>query len=350
MSDRDQRTRLTYLINAVDYGGAEVGMVRLLSGLPPDRFEVTVITLKGAEPKLAAQLPSEVTVHELNLTDQPTTGAIRTLFGSVRRADVLVGSLYPSVVLGAVFGTMFRVPRRYTWKHNTSKGSGLSRALNRLSFRLSDAVLVDSAATRELVIRWGTDESRTVQLPISGIDTDSYPTATYDTSSPVRIGTVGSLTLQKGYPELLKCAERLPKYEFHVIGSGPLREDLEAGPDNVVLHGTVSHDELLELRASFDVYFQPSRYEGLCITAIEAMGSGLPVVASAVDGLTESVVDGETGYLVGQGDIDGYCDRLEELADDHQLRAEFGSRARTRVEDRYSQTAFVEAFTDLVEE
>ncbi len=341
--------KLTYIINAIDYGGAEIGMIRLLSGLDESAFDVTVVTLKGADPTLEADLPAHVRLMELQLDTGPTIGTVRSLLGAVRRADVLVGSLYPSIVVGSVLATITRVPGVYTWKHNTSEGSGLTTALNKLSFRLSDAVLVDSKATWELVSQWGVSEERIKKLPISGIDLDEYPDVNHwGTGS--RIGTVGSLILQKGYPELLACAERMPEYEFHVVGEGPLADELERGPENVIVHGTVSQDELYALWGSFDVYFQPSRWEGLCITAIEAMASGLPVVASAVDGLTESVVDGETGFLLEQGDVDGYCSKLRELAADPELREKFGTAGRTRVAEAYSVDALVDGFREVTAE
>ncbi|WP_394740085.1 glycosyltransferase family 4 protein [Natronococcus roseus] len=349
MSRSQSRPTLTYLINALEYGGAEIGMLRLLSGLETEEFDVTVVTLRGAEPALERDLPDHVTLEQLALDEGVGVGKLRTLVRTIRAADLLVGSLYPSVVVGAVGGTALRVPTIFSWKHNTTAGGRLSRLVNKLTFRLSDRVLVDSDATRRLISEWGIGDQRIVKLPISGIDVDDHPPADHiATGSDVRIGTVGSLTLQKGYPELLACARRLPEYEFHVVGDGPLADEIAQGPDNVVLHGTVSQDELQELWQSFDIYFQPSRWEGLCITAIEGMASRLPVVASAVDGLTESVVDGETGYLVDQGDIEGYCSRLTELATDPDRRSQFGTAGRDRVQAEYSAEAFAATFREVV--
>lgn len=348
-ANASSRPNLTYLINAIDYGGAEIGMVRLLSGLDEEEFDVTVVTLKGADPTLVEDLPDHVSLLELGFDSGFRVHGLRSLVGAIRKADVLVGSLFPAIVIASVLGTVTRVPAVYTWKHNTTEGSVVSRAINKLSFRLSESVLVDSEATRELVIRWGVSDHRIRKLPISGIDVDDYSAVDHEgVGDDVRIGTIGSLTEQKGYPELLACAARLPEYEFHVVGDGPLAEELDWGLDNVVRHGTVTQEELKTLLPSFDVYFQPSRWEGLCITAIEGMASGLPVVGSSVDGLTESVVHGETGYLVEQGNVDGYRSRLEELGNDPELRAQLGAAGRERVRNAYSVDAFVDEFRDLV--
>ena len=345
------RLNLTYLINKIDYGGAEIGAVRLLSGLDHDQFDVTLATLKEINPDLKAELPDRVTIHELRLNSKPSFRDTRGLWRSISNADVLVGSLFPSIVLGSMAGTVCRVPKIYVWRHNTTEIGRFRKQANLLSFRLADGVFVDSNSTKTIVSGWGIADSAITILPLSGIEIDDFPRVTHTRSeTSVRIGTVGRLVEQKGYPELLECAARLPEFEFHIVGDGSLSEDLKRSPDNVVLHGRVEQDELYRLWRSFDVYFQPSRHEGLCITAIEAMACGLPVVASDVNGLTESIVDGTTGYLVPQGDIGGYCDALSTLADDPPLRSEFGTAGRHRVEERYTRAALAVNFTAAVRE
>ncbi len=343
------RLQLTYLINKIDYGGAEIGMVRLLSGLDPGVFDVTAVTLKAANPDLTSELPDFVELEQLNLHSSISLGALCSLRRRIAESDILVCSLFPSIVVGSILGTVSRVPRIYVWRHNTTKIGRLRTVSNVLSIRLSDGVLTDSESTHELVRSWPTGDIPVTVLPLSGIELATFPIVEHrETAGTVRIGTVGRLVDQKGYPELIECAKRCPEYEFHVVGDGPLADELERAPPNVTAHGFVDQDELDRLWESFDLYFQPSRYEGLCITAIEAMACGLPVVASDVDGLSESIVDRETGYLVSQGDIDEYCDRLDALANDAERRAQFGAAGRERVKSEYSMTALADEFQQVV--
>ncbi len=343
------RPKLTYLINKVNYGGAEIGMVRLLSGLNPEEFDVTAVTLKEAHPDIIDELPDSVSVHDLNLHESLSVTKLRTLYRQISDTDILVCSLYPAILIGPVIATLSRVPHVYVWRHNTRGISWLRKQLNLVAFRLADGVLADSEATAELVAKWGVDRSRISVLPLSGIDVDRFPTANHrDSAEPIRIGTVGRLVEQKGYPELIECAKRLPAYEFHVVGDGPLAAEFDRAPKNVIVHGRVEQAELDRLWESFDIYFQPSRYEGLCITAIEAMAAELPVVASAVNGLTESIVHEETGYLVAQGDIDGYCEALEQLASNPDQRSQFGAAGKRRVRDQYSMNALATKFRNTI--
>lgn len=344
------RPKLVYIINSIDYGGAEIGMIRLLSELEPTEFDVTIVTLQRSVPDLISKLPDHVSVHELGIDSKIELHKLIPLRKIISKSDILVCSLFHSVVAGSIIGsTLFRSPKIYSWRHNTDSVQGLRKLLYSISYYLSDGILVDSESTKELVLNWGINERRISVLPLAGVDIDEYPSVNdYTSKGRIRIGTVARLLEQKGYPELIKCAEKLPDYEFHIIGDGPLSEMIQQSPDNVISHGRVSDDKLRRLWGTFDIYFQPSRYEGLCITAIEAMASGLPVVASNVDGLSESIVDGKTGYLVKQGDIEAYCSRIQELASSPEMRRKFGEAAKNRAHERYSSEALANQFRNVI--
>jgi glycosyltransferase involved in cell wall biosynthesis len=101
-----------------------------------------------------------------------------------------------------------------------------------------------------------------------------------------------------------------------------------------------------ELPGYFDraaVVVCPSRREGYGVVARQAMAHARPVVATAVGGLAEAVVDGETGLLVPAGDVAGIRAALERLLGDDGLRTRLGARGRERVQERYSRTVAAEA-------
>jgi glycosyltransferase involved in cell wall biosynthesis len=139
--------------------------------------------------------------------------------------------------------------------------------------------------------------------------------------------------------------------DFEIAGSGPLLEQCrqevqDAEVDNITFRGFV--DDLPAFLRNGDVYVQPSTSEGLCVTVPEAMACGLPVVGSAVGGIPESVVEGETGYLVDPHDVEGFESRIRELLEDAPQRDRFGRRGRDRVEERYSQRVLVGEFEQLL--
>lgn len=346
--------RLTYLITGLQYGGANIGMARLLSELSPTEFDITVASVARTDPDVVPLLPDHVDLVQCDLDSKLAFHRLRPLIGVLRETDVLVCSLFHATMAGTVLGSLLRVPTIMIWHHNTAHPNSSRPAGYRIVNRLADRVLADSEAVeRELVERYGMDRDDISQLPIAGVDTTKFsPEAgRHEGGQDVtRVATVGRLTEQKGYPDLLTCARRLGEdFDFHVAGAGPELETLEANaPANVTFHGKIPDDEMAEFYASADVYFQPSRWEGLCMTVIEAMACGLPVVASAVGGIEESTVEGETAFCCKPGDVDCFIERIEQLGTDADLRATMGRAGRDRVKEHYSANALATAFREAL--
>lgn len=128
-------------------------------------------------------------------------------------------------------------------------------------------------------------------------------------------------------------------------------EDLDAS-DVIHLWGArfESEEDLVRAIASCDILCSTSEYEGFGLTLVEGMACGLPVVATAVGGVTDIVVDGVTGYLVDPGDIDPFTERLQHLADSAELRSKMGAAARERAESRFSLDLMAASFTGLYRE
>jgi glycosyltransferase involved in cell wall biosynthesis len=359
MSAPDQSNRsarrpdITYLITGLGRGGAEIGMVRLLTELDDRGYDITVVSLRATPDEVSGELPDDIGVHRLGFESRPGVGAVRAALHAFRTADVVVCSLFHAVLAGAVLGVALRRPSVLLWQHSTEYFGVGRRRVARWCYAVADGVLADSAAVAAMLHEMGVPGEKTHVLPIAGIDTDRFTVAT-GRGEGVDVGTVGRLVPAKGYDTLLACAARLnPEVTVHVIGDGPLREELESRAAEldgatVEFHGGLYGADFVEALSSLDVYCQPSRAEGLCMTAIEAMACGLPVVASDVGGLSESVIDGETGYLVTPDDVDAFVERIEGLLDDPERRQEFGRRGRERVLERYSQAAFADAFEEVL--
>jgi glycosyltransferase involved in cell wall biosynthesis len=172
-----------------------------------------------------------------------------------------------------------------------------------------------------------------------GIDLDRFRTAepALPSDGPV-IGTVGRLDTQKAHRVLLEAAplvlERHPNARFVFVGDGPLRARLEdqaaalGVQDTVIFTG--ARDDVPRWLASFDVFVLPSLFEGLCYAVIEAQAAGVPVVATPVGGVRETVIDEETGILVPPADSQATARAilrlLERPEDGRRLAAEASAR------------------------
>lgn len=151
--------------------------------------------------------------------------------------------------------------------------------------------------------------------------------------------TVGYLSAEKGVEDLLPLAaavrQSCPLVWFVVAGEGPLRSRLEREVRRrdlpIRLAGFWPPEELPALMAAADVFVFPSRQEGLGSALLEAMASGLPVVATRVGGIPELVEDGHTGLLVPPGDPPALAQAVEKVLQDRELRQQLGAAARQRV-------------------
>lgn len=169
-----------------------------------------------------------------------------------------------------------------------------------------------------------------------------------------RILFSGRLSDKKQVKDLVAAVAGLDgPWTLTLAGDGPRRADLEAQvaacgcADRVTFLGWVDRARLPEVYAAADVFAFPSQGEGLPNTVLEAMASGLPVVATQVCGTDELVTHGETGILYPLGDVDALRAGLRRLLDDAALRRRYGAAGRRRVEQDFSWTTNAEQYAVL---
>ena len=167
------------------------------------------------------------------------------------------------------------------------------------------------------------------------------------------IGFVGRLTAIKRPQDLVRALQRLRDTgvdsSLCFVGDGDLRGEVERLADELGVADrcrvTGFRRDLAPWYAAFDVLALASANEGTPVAAIEALAAGRPVVATRVGGVPAVVEDGETGLLVGVGDVDALAAHLRRLARDPDLRARLGARGAERVRERYA----LERMADEVE-
>ena len=174
---------------------------------------------------------------------------------------------------------------------------------------------------------------------------------------PFRILAAGRLVEKKGYPVLLDAIALLAKrgqaVTCRIVGEGPLRAELEAraralGIEGAItFDGALSHEQVAAAYRDADAFVQCSVVlpdgdrDGVPNVVLEAMASGLPVVASDVAGIPEAVVDGVTGFLVPPSDPAAVADRIGRLVEDPALTRRLGAAGRARVLDRFDRASAV---------
>ncbi len=181
-----------------------------------------------------------------------------------------------------------------------------------------------------------------VSLIHSGIRiADFTPRADTDGRGPVVVGMIACLKPQKAPLDFLSVAARVASLlgpdaaRFVIVGDGEMRGAMQERIDREGIGGLVTlagwRRDIPECLRGFDLLLHTSRWEGLPRVLPEAMATGLPIVATDVDGTPEAVRDGETGYLLAPGDIEGLARRVVELCRDPALRRRMGDAGRRRV-------------------
>jgi glycosyltransferase involved in cell wall biosynthesis len=195
-------------------------------------------------------------------------------------------------------------------------------ALFRPVVRAARMVLCVSESLTDTARNLGAREVRVVPMGIA------VPETTVEPDDPPHLLFVGRLSEEKGVLELAEAARDLP---LVVVGDGPLRKRLPGA------RGFVPPGELPGYFDRAAVVVCPSRREGYGVVARQAMAHARPVVATAVGGLAEAIVEGESGVLVAPGDTAALREALERLLADPDLRARLGDAARERVRELFSR-------------
>jgi glycosyltransferase involved in cell wall biosynthesis len=219
-------------------------------------------------------------------------------------------------------------------------------AMSRFKYRATDAVLAVSQFVQKRVLDTGIREERT-SVVYDGIDLSSLPTAGVpvifggaDPAARVNLTVVAAFAPEKGVADALRALAVLPpRFHLHLM-PGPGAEEMIALARTLGISGRVHlaprNVRVPELIAAGDLFLLPSRAEGLGSSTLVAMALGRPVVATAVGGIPELVVDGETGYLAPPASPRDLAHAIEAVVADPARARRCADRARARVEVEFT--------------
>ena len=241
----------------------------------------------------------------------------------------------------------------------TAHGSDLHRDRHMLREKVAEAAFVAaiSAYNKGLIISECHGNYREkVNVVHCGVDTEVFRSRSHETpyekgENPFMILCIGTLHEVKGQAYLIKACrllkERGINFECHFVGDGEDRKALserveQAGlSDKVHFHGRLTRDEIARLLLDADVLTAPSvptsdgRREGIPVVLMEAMGSGVPVIASNLSGIPELVNDQSTGLLVPPRDAISLANALEIYIKNPILRRRLGRAGREKVVEEF---------------
>jgi len=349
------KPRVLMLVTLAEVGGAQMSVSHLLPALRRD-FDVTVAAHGSGLLRETAQeagIPF-VPLDHLRREIHPWHDllALVELVRLCRRVRPDVVHVHSSKVgiLGRIAAVLARVRiRLYTvhgWSFAAYRGSArhLFLRAERLVRPITTAVICVSHASREQGIEArACDAERTVVIH-NAVDTTPF-LATTRTEGPPRIISVARFAFPKDFAALVRALAMISAdYRATFVGDGPALSDIATVVEMQGLEAKVSllgaRDDVQELLASSDIFALSSRSEGHPVSLLEAMAAGLPVVATDVGGVGESVVDGETGLLVPAGNVTALAAALELLVEDAWLRRRLGTAGRARARELFDLSRF----------
>ncbi len=351
------RVRVLQVLDSHDLGGAQRVVLNYVRHLDRRRFAVEVAAMHGPGVFTPAFLQAGVPVHLLSPHRFLPLYLLR-LPRLLPRFDLVHLHLFGSIWIGQPLAFLAGRRVRYTHDHCNDafrSGSRLVTRLDSLAARLATRILAVSQSTRDyLVEREGVPPAKIEIFP-NTVDPGEFAPATPSTREAARrrfglpaealvIGGAGRLVAQKNFAlflEVLSAVGRLlpadaaSRCRGLIAGTGPDEEALRRQAaalglaERVVFAGHV--DPIGPLYAASDVLLMPSRFEGLPMTLLEAMCSGLPVVASRLDGIMEVVDDPHEGLLADPADGPAMAGHVASLLGDPGRRTAMAAAARAKV-------------------
>ena len=348
--------KIAYIVTRADpIGGAQIHVRDLAAAMQARHHSVLVLTA-GTGPFLddlkAHGLPTVVlrhlTVPIRPLEDIRALREIRAVLAEFR-PDLVAAHSAKAGVVGRMAGRLLGIPAVVTthgWSFTTGvppARAAVYRWIERLTGPFAaDKTITVSEYDRQLALRakiLPADRLVTVHNGMPDIDPSLRAHAG---RSPVRMVMVARFGPQKDHPTLLRALAQLREllWEVDLVGEGPLlaqTEDLAASlgiRDRV--HFLGQRMDVVNILANAQLSLLVTNWEGFPLSILEAMRAELPVIASAVGGVGESVQDGDTGFLVPPGAVDPLRDRIRSLLTDPALRERLGRRGRAVYEEQFT--------------
>ena len=370
-SATDPRPLVAHVMYRFDTGGLENGVVNLINHMPADRYRHAVIALTEVTDFRKRIKRDDVQFIALNKPPGQTLWIFPQLYRLFRQLrPAIVHSRNLAALEVQLPAWLARVPVRIHGEHGRDVGDldGSNVTYQRVRRFYKPFVSYYLALSRDLaeyldgIIR--VPASKVLQV-YNGVDTERFHPASADFSLPGcpfpraghwLVGTVGRMQTVKDQPTLARAFVRAleiapdlrDRLRLIMVGDGPLRSQcqqiLAAANTTDLAWLPGERSDVPDVMRGLDCFVLPSLAEGISNTILEAMASGLPVIATAVGGNADLVAAGESGEIIPAADPEAMAQAIVRFASDPQRSQEMGRAGRQLVENKFSMNAMVAAY------
>jgi len=367
---RNTAPLVAHVVHQLAVGGLENGLVNIINRLGQGQYRHAVVCMTNYTSFSERIERDDVEIVALHKQPGKDPASYYRLLQTLRRLkpSIVHTRNLPTLeaqVVAAAAGVKARIHGEHGRDVFDLDGSSRKYNVLRKTIRplITHYIAVSADLRNWLMSVVGVDPNRVTRI-CNGVDADKFhPRAQRSTLGPEGfadadsfvVGTVGRMAAVKDQTTLARafvaCVSRHPvaarRMRLVLVGDGPLRAECAevvaaAGlADRVWMPG--ERDDVADMLRLLDVFVLPSIAEGISNTILEAMATGLPVVATRVGGNPE-LVDERTGILVPRSDPDAMADALASYCEDPQKTACHGRAARKRIEDEFSLTRMVSEY------
>jgi glycosyltransferase involved in cell wall biosynthesis len=326
--------RLVFLLQDLKFGGTQRQTLELARRLDPARFQVEVWMLMAGDDLVPVARDWGIPLIWLARQNRVGPLSLLNLWRRLRRGSVDLLMLLTTVpnIWGKLLGRLARVPIIIS----TCRGGVPNRQHEKWLWPLADHIITNSLAEADLLTGSYGIPSERVTVILNGVDPEFFQPPRAGRSGQPVILSVGRLEPQKNQETLIEAfrlvAAEHPEAKLCLVGNGMLQEHLL---NLAARHGLAERVQILPGRTNLRPLFQEATVfvlssvaEGLPNVVLEAMATGLPVVATRVGGMPEVVLPGRTGWLVPRGDVVALAAAISQLLFAPETSRAFGQAGR----------------------
>lgn len=357
--------------NAVARAGVEEHMLELLRGLDRRLFQLHFACPQILLEKYGDDIPKDVHVTAMMVDSLSDVRGAARLASLLRRhkIQILHSHMFRASLFASPIGRFCRVPViletphvRETWRKGWIKSHFI---VDRAVARFVDHYIAVSEANARYLVEQKRIPAKKISVIQNGCSIERVdPSRAHPAGIRENLGfskndlvliAMARLEPQKGHRILLEALAllypQLSNLRLICLGTGALEEELKEKTRSLGLDSAVRfvgfQSNVADWLAASDIGVLPSFYEGLPLAAVETLAAGLPIVATAVDGTPEVVINGETGLLVPAGDPSAMAEAISSLARQPELRRKFALAGRERVLKQFTIERQVEKTSNL---